>query len=251
MNVQRDFISVVIAFYNGAPHVKESIESALGQTHGHIEVIVVVDDSKEGSLAVVEDLAKRDNRLKVVSQRNRGISAARNRGLEVARGEFIAFLDAADYWAPECLEKLHRALAASDAVLAYCGWQNMGVSGGISDPFVPRDHSGGNNVEKLLKGRRWPVHAALIQREAVEGAGGFDERWILCADYGLWLKVVSGNTIVSVPEILAFHRYHDGQTIKNRSQIAKCHWRIRREFIKHRPEIAKHLGHRRIRDLVH
>jgi len=90
-------VSVIIPTYNRAQFCKEAVESALSQTYHDIEVIVVDDGSTDNTREVVSNL---DSRVRYLSQKNSGVSAARNVGMQAARGEFIAFLDSDDTWLP-------------------------------------------------------------------------------------------------------------------------------------------------------
>ena len=83
-----------------------------------------------------------------LEQRNRGPYPARNAGLRMATGEFVAFLDADDYWRKDCLERLHRALEENGGHIAYCGWQNVGERTGRE--FVPPRYEDGDPVAAFL-----------------------------------------------------------------------------------------------------
>ncbi len=89
-------VSVIIPVYNAAPWLGACLDSALGQTLRDIEVICVDDGSTDDSAAILAARSKADSRIKVLTQANRGLGAARNRGLEIARGEYVHFLDADD-----------------------------------------------------------------------------------------------------------------------------------------------------------
>ncbi len=91
-------ISIVMPLYNKAGQVLETIASVRAQTVSDWELVVVDDGSTDGGPALVRDL--QDARIRVVSQANAGVSAARNRGIELARADLIAFLDADDLWLP-------------------------------------------------------------------------------------------------------------------------------------------------------
>jgi len=108
-------ISVVIALYNKAPYVQHAVHSVLASRYPPHEVIVVDDGSTDSGPARVRAIG--DPRVRLVSQENRGVSAARNRGIDEARGDFIAFLDADDYWMPQYL----RAIAELIARFPGCG----------------------------------------------------------------------------------------------------------------------------------
>ena len=95
-------VTVVIPCFNAARFLRETLESALNQSHAPIEVLVIDDGSTDQSAAIA---ASYGPPVRVISQTNQGESVARNRGIEEARGSWIAFLDADDIWLPEKLER--------------------------------------------------------------------------------------------------------------------------------------------------
>ena len=96
-----NLVSVIIPNYNYEKFIAETIESVLSQTYKNVEIIVVDDGSKDKSLEVLE---KFGDKIRVIQQKNAGVSAARNHGVSFSKGEFIAFLDADDAYRPEFLE---------------------------------------------------------------------------------------------------------------------------------------------------
>ncbi len=109
-------ISVIIPTYNSEQYLSQAIASALNQTYYNLEVIVVDDASRDGTLQVASSF--QDKRLKIIeNQENLGVSGARNRGLKAARGNWIALLDSDDWYAPERIEKLLLAAREHDADL--------------------------------------------------------------------------------------------------------------------------------------
>ncbi len=245
-------ISVIMPCYNESRRIAEGIKSVFTQTFSDLELIVIDDGSTDDSLDVLENLKRKYVDLKVISQLNKGAGPARNRGLREARGEYIAFLDADDSWHDDCLNLLHHKLNASpDAALVYCGWQNRGLPEDRCKSFVPPDYEQSDKQEVLLRGCRWPIHAALTRKAAIESVGGFNERWTSCMDYDLWLHIASFNKIVTVPTVLAYYQHHDGDQItKNRLRIARNHSSIQRHFLEEHPEIRKSLGRSKVRDII-
>ena len=243
-------ISVIMPCYNAAGFLSEALESVLGQTYPSIELIVVDDGSTDDSLAILRGYG---DRIKLVTQPNQGPYPARNNGLEHAAGEYIAFLDADDWWRPDCLEKLHEALdRCNSCALSYCGWHSVGLKGKRGEPYVPPDYELQDKATRFLKGAApWPIHAALVRRGVIDEVGGFDLDLGTCMDYDLWLRIAVAKPIVRVPEVLAFYRHHDsGQITSTQWKQAKNSWLVKRKFLREHPELAAHLSPSDRRDLV-
>ncbi|WP_410510330.1 glycosyltransferase family A protein [Methanosarcina hadiensis] len=98
--------SVAIPLYNKEPHVKRALDSVINQTFQDFEIIVINDGSTDKSAEIVKSYS--DSRIRLINQKNAGVSAARNRGISEARSELIAFLDADDEWTPDYLETVRR-----------------------------------------------------------------------------------------------------------------------------------------------
>lgn len=235
-------VSIIMPCHNAAAHLTVSVGSALAQTYEDWELIAVDDGSNDGTLAWLQ--AQVDTRIRVSTQANQGVSTARNAGLALARGRYVAFLDADDTWAPTFLEKMLGALQSRpDAVLAYCGWQNVGLKGPRGDPFIPPDYEGPNKSEALLEGCRWPIHGALTRRTAITAAGDFNTDLTIAEDYLLWMEVSATGAIVRVPEVLAQYHHHDGvQATHNLALAALDTLRARQMFLRRHPEVARQLG---------
>lgn len=249
-HVDRPDISIVMPCHNAHAHLPASVGSVLAQTHAHWELIAVDDGSTDSTLDWLR--AQPDPRIRVLTQPNQGVSSARNTGLAAARGDFLVFLDADDTWEPSFLAQTRAALAdRPDAVLAYCGWQNLGLADGRSAPFVPPDYENADKAETLFAGCRWPIHAALVRREAVVAAGGFDAALKNAEDYALWLRVALDAPIVRVPHVLAFYHFHGGaQASSNHARAALQFWSAQRRFLASNPGFATRLGKPRIRQLT-
>ncbi|MDH5435788.1 MAG: glycosyltransferase [Gammaproteobacteria bacterium] len=246
-------ISVIMPCYNSADTIASSIESVFSQTYSNIELIVIDDGSTDDSIAILKSISQSDSRLKIIQQNNKGAGPARNTGLSVAEGEYIAFLDSDDTWETGCLRKLHQGFIISpDAVLCYCGWQNLGVSENQSQPFVPPDYEVSNKLEILLEGCRWPIHAALTKKQVIQDAQCFDTTLTSCMDFDLWLRISAFNKIVLVPEVLAYYHHHEGEQItKNKVRIARNHLKVQEKFIRMHPEIFQLLSKDRLNEITY
>ena len=113
-------ISVIVPVYNVAEYVKGCLESVIAQTEKDIEIICVDDGSTDLSRQIIDEMARQDKRIKVIHQKNQGVSVARNTGLDYATGEFISFCDSDDYFHPEFYEKCVKIINETNAEVV-CG----------------------------------------------------------------------------------------------------------------------------------
>jgi glycosyltransferase involved in cell wall biosynthesis len=118
------FFSVVIPLYNKEPHIERTLLSVLAQSFANFEVVVVDDGSKDGGANLVCSMT--DPRIRLISQMNGGVSVARNTGIAHARGKWIAFLDADDWFHPEHLSVLFECISAdSEARIVASGYRTI------------------------------------------------------------------------------------------------------------------------------
>lgn len=113
-------VSVIVPVYNVLPYLHEALDSLIGQTYRELEIILIDDGSTDGSGDVCDEYAERDQRIIVIHQENKGLSAARNIGLDRANGDFIAFLDPDDAFHSEFIEKLLFSMINEDADMSLC-----------------------------------------------------------------------------------------------------------------------------------
>ena len=114
-------VSVIIPVYNVRPYLREALESVLGQTYRNLEILIINDGSNDGSEAVCDEYEKKDPRITVVHQENKGLSTARNVGLNRRTGDYVAFLDPDDAFHPDMIWILMGALRRNGAKIAVCG----------------------------------------------------------------------------------------------------------------------------------
>ena len=116
--------SIIVPLYNKADYIYDTLQSVLGQTYKKFELIVIDDGSNDNSLKIVEEIF--DSRLKIISQKNSGVSAARNKGIAIAKSPWIAFLDADDIWLPNHLETLLKvSMTYPNAGMIATGHKNL------------------------------------------------------------------------------------------------------------------------------
>jgi hypothetical protein len=175
-------VSVVIPAYNSAGAVWRAIESGLAQQLEDALEIIVVDDCSTDETREVLKLY--DRRIRTVAMRsNRGVAAVRNAGMAVARGEYVAFLDAHDEFLPGRLARSVAALdGARDTVLAYsdaclCDDAGLVTAPSLAPTIVAPSTMRSPSLDDLFSGSWWPIlpSAVTVRREVMERCGGFDE----------------------------------------------------------------------------
>ena len=114
-------ISIIIPVYNAGKHLSKCIDSVLAQTHKNLEIILVDDGSTDTSSQICDEYAAKDTRIKVIHQRNQGVSSARNAGLKATTGQYIGFVDADDYIDSDMYSYLLNLLQSTHSDMARCG----------------------------------------------------------------------------------------------------------------------------------
>lgn len=246
-------ISVVMPCYNAKAFVHEAIQSVLQQTYTNIELIVINDGSTDGSTEIIEALAEaHPERIRLLYQNRTGPYASRNQGLALARGNYVAFLDADDYWHPNALLALHAALIESRADLTYCGWQHVGNAPENAMPSAPLAYDATPSVELMLTARPWPINSVLISRQLIDSLRGFSERHRTAMDYDLWLRMLALNPrLVGVPEVLAFYRHYPRKASVPRWQQITDAVSVRERFVRHHAELTEGIARAHLKALVY
>ena len=205
-------VSIIIPTFNSRQWLGEAVDSALAQSYGNCEVLVVDDGSTDGTGEWLD--AEYGERIRRLSKPNGGLSSARNVGLEHAGGQYIQFLDSDDFIAPEKVAAHVRYLESNpetDVVYGHCLWFDDGAPHRRFD-WPRRDRYGSGDI---FGGMLYPdgyllIHTPLSRRTSLMRVGGFDEDEMLmgCADWDYWLRVAwSGATFSYLPgPAMAFYR---------------------------------------------
>ena len=163
-------ISVIIPVYNAERYIEQCLWSVTGQTYGSLEIIAVDDGSADDSAAVCGRLAETDGRIRVLRQKNSGVSAARNLGLNAATGEYVFFLDSDDAIHPRLLEEMLWQAEENHAQLVFCGYRKLD-SDRLGAVLEAASGSAGEAQREAVSGSE-----EKTQREAVSGSAGEAQR---------------------------------------------------------------------------
>ena len=226
-------VSILIPCFNAEDYVGEAIESALNQTYRDIEVVVVDDGSKDGSVEVLKSFGER---IRYEAAPNRGACAARNRAFELSQGVFVQYLDADDLLCPEKIETQLPLLKNGPADLVFC----KGYIFGDGKPERPKkraikDPTGIDPFVYCLS-QGLATEGPLIKRSIIEKVGGFDEALRRGQEWDFHVRLAAaGARIALVPEHLYRHRHDDRPGRITRRKIDKDY------FTKHFITLGKKL----------
>ncbi|MBL9150036.1 MAG: glycosyltransferase family 2 protein [Phycisphaerae bacterium] len=227
-------VSVVMPFRNAGKFLAEALASLTAQTYPRLEILAIDDGSDDDGPAIVSAAAARDPRIVLVREGRRGFVPSLNRGIELARGEFIARMDADDICMPDRFAKQVAFLDANPSV---------GVVGGQIVPIIesaearrvarpqwwletPLAH---DDIVRSLPTRNSIYHpTAMLRRDVVVAAKGYRPAFVVVQDYDLWLRLAERTQLANLPDRVLQYRFHVEQaTQKNVEQAYFCTWAAR------------------------
>ena len=225
--------SVIIPLYNKAPYIRKALESVLAQTYTDYELIIVDDGSTDGSAEIVEAILQEATRqqgyeakgmensaadtlvsrlsplafrLRLLKQPNQGVSAARNAGVAQAQGEYLAFLDADDWWEPTYLERMAQLIEDyPEAGLYACNYYYHKDGVNIIKVDIPTGYF--NYPKEYFKNFAMPVTSisVVIPCKVFSDIGGFPMGIKLGEDFLLWSKIALCYPVAFLNEPLAYY----------------------------------------------
>jgi len=200
-------ISVVIAAYNAAKYIRETLDSVLAQTYLPLEVIVVDDGSTDETAAIVRSYA---GRVRLLQQENRGEPAARNVGIRNAQGDYIAFVDSDDLWMPEKLKLQTARLLEKKVVWVTCYADSFDDSSGRILSGYKKKLYEGDILEKEFANPFIRSPTPVVKKTVFEEVGYFDEDKdaLIGEDKNMWMRIAAHYPLGAVYQVLALKREH-------------------------------------------
>lgn len=212
MNCKIPKISVLMSCFNAEHWLNEAIESVLNQTYTNFEFIIVDDGSTDDTLQIVQNYAKQDKRIVVVTKPNTGLTDSLNVGMQRAKGKWIARLDSDDECEPTRFEKqLEYIEKSKNIVLVLAESITIDETGKYQKICkYPTEHS--DLVRCLEKNLQFPPHSsAFFKLETVQKIGGYRKRIKRSQDRDLWLRLSEQGQLKCLKEPLVKIRKHKGQ----------------------------------------
>jgi glycosyltransferase involved in cell wall biosynthesis len=209
-------VSIIIPVFNYEHYVARAIRSALAQDYAPLEVVVVDDGSTDGTAAIARQFA--DRGVRVYSQKNQGLAAARNTGIRHAQGELLFFLDADDFLELGAITRLVCELEelGPEWALVACQAKVLLQNGSLITPMNGPKQAKEVTWEDLMFGTRFPC-TVLIRRKVMEACGGFDADFhhLGCEDRDMWLRVAKHYRIWTLADHLVVVAFHGGNMSSN------------------------------------
>jgi Glycosyl transferase family 2 len=196
-------VSVIIPTFNRWPLVGEAVESVFAQSYSDVELIVVDDGSTDETQ---QELAKFRSRLRLLVKARGGVAAARNFGVSRAAGRYVAFLDSDDLWRPKKLE-MQTAFMEKDPAVQICQTEEIWLRHGVRvNPRSRHQKPSGDIFIASLQLCLVSPSAVMMTKELFWRFGGFDERFPVCEDYDLWLRIAVEHRVPLIASPLTIKR---------------------------------------------
>jgi glycosyltransferase involved in cell wall biosynthesis len=240
-------VSVIMPAYNAERYLHTAVESVLRQTFSDLELLIVDDGSRDGTVRIAEGYAERDSRVRVLRQENAGPGPARNAGFRNARGRYFAFLDSDDEWDDSFLAELVAVLDARPDVDVVIG--NARHRGGARDGLPCRPIRGEGlpiMLAEILADETCLFIMAVFRREVVDTVGGFDHDLLTNEEYEMWIRAaLAGFTFTRHPKPLGWYTTRPDSLSSSDARMLSG---ILRVFAKTQPQLAPGSPERAILD---
>ncbi|MBQ8879448.1 MAG: glycosyltransferase [Clostridia bacterium] len=133
-------VSVIIPIYNAFDYLRPAMDTVIDQTLREIEIICIDDGSTDKSLSIIKEYQQKDDRIRIVTENNAGVSTARNKGISRVRGDYVIFLDADDFFEPTLLERMYEIAVREDLDIAVCKYDVYNDKQSDFSPAIPAPH---------------------------------------------------------------------------------------------------------------
>lgn len=211
-------ISVVIPLYNKEQSISSTVACVLGQSYADLELIIVDDGSKDCSADIVRELLPSDSRIRLVCKPNGGVSSARNEGIRQAQGEYLAFLDADDYWEPDYLQTQADLIRDFPEASIWCtGYGHMideqkasFIARGVTPDFRGLVDSYFARFMYLIC-----TDTVITRRSMFELVGYFDERISIGEDIDMWWRILLHGQLAYTAACKAYYRQDAENRLSN------------------------------------
>jgi glycosyltransferase involved in cell wall biosynthesis len=242
-------ISLVIATYNRAHYLGETIDSVLGQGFQNFELIVVDDGSTDATREVV---SKYGSRVRFLRQENQGPSSARNLGVLHSRADWISFQDSDDLSLPNHLEALYRGVKERPGLgMVFANGVYLGGRAHRRETIIPATKSRrlakqGVRLGDIFEKSIVRLQAALVSKRCYNEIGGHDETLRISMDLDLAFRLLARYPVAYLDQVVFSYRRHPGNTSANQELRLLENIRVIEKLVRENPQAEQELGKRRV-----
>ena len=225
MQASDSLISIITPAYKAEPFIAEAIRSVQAQDHQNWEMLIVDDGSPDNTADMVAGFAEADPRVGLIRQKNSGPAMARQRALEAAKGRYVAFLDADDYWLPGKLSRQLAFMREHEAAVSFTRFRRISFDGRKQGHLIaiPKRLS----YRQLLRNTAIATSTAMVDRELT---GPFSMKKTYYDDYALWLDLLKRGFVArGLQEDLMRYRVVGKSVSRNKGKSARMVWSTYRE----------------------
>ncbi len=183
-------ISVIIPTFNRSEFIVNTINSVLNQTYSVAEIIVIDDGSIDDTAMIIEKLSINTDKIKYISQENRGVSSARNLGILNASNNWICFLDSDDIWNTDKIEQQVIFHTKNPAILFSHTQEQWLFNNKIIKQKKHQSKKSGFCFKENIANTLIGASTVMIHKSILNHIGHFDEELLVCEDYDLWLRIL-------------------------------------------------------------
>lgn len=215
-----DLISVIVPVYKVEPYLDCCVASIVAQTYKNLEIILVDDGSPDNCPQMCDDWAKKDDRIKVIHQSNKGGGAARNAGIDIAGGDYLTFVDSDDYISPNMYELLLRAVKEAEADIAECGFTKTTDSSALfrTDDYTVNTYSTVDALSAHINDRSFCqlIWNKLYRKEIVYGVR-FPVGTKIDDEFFTYQLIGNARLLAKIPCVLYAYRQQQGSVMHSLS----------------------------------
>jgi len=222
-------VSIIMPVYNAEKFLKTAIDSVLSQTYQNFELLIYNDGSTDNSLNIIESFS--DQRIKVINyQKNIGYIYRLNEGLKIAKGKYIARIDADDIWHPQKLEKQVEILNKNKN-LAFIATDFYRIDYQKYILSIDKNSQYNNNLRHNILKKNLICHSSILfKKKNCFSAGSYNENMKYTEDYHCWIKILSKYDGIILPEILTYYRISSNQ-ISFKKRKTQVYYTLKTKFI--------------------
>lgn len=227
--MEKELISIIIPVYNAEEYIQETIDTIKQQTYNNWEAIFIDDNSTDKSKEIIKKNLQSNIKLIELKQ-NGGPAVARNKGIDIAKGKYIAYLDADDLWTKEKLEKQHKFMKDNDYAFTYSSYKRLNANGKLSKSVQVQKQL---DYKEALKRIRVLTITSMFDVEKIDKELLKMPNIELSEDIITWWRILKkGYIAYGLNEPLAYYRKNRNSRSANKLNSAKGRWYVYRKIEK-------------------